>query len=75
MKTKIILLAEDNPDNVYLTLRALKKNNIMNEIIVAQDGVEALDYLFGTGKFVGRDMSGMPQLILLNLMLREDERS
>ncbi len=69
MKTKIILLVEDNPDDVQLTLRALKKNNIMNEIIVAQDGVEALEYLFGTGKFSGRDMSVMPQMILLDLKM------
>jgi len=69
MKTKTILLVEDNPDDVQLTLRALKKNKIMNEIIVAQDGVEALDYLFGTGKFSGRDMSVMPQLILLDLKM------
>lgn len=69
MKTKKILLVEDNPDDVQLTLRALKKSNIMNEIIVAQDGVEALDYLFGTGKFSGRDMSLMPQLILLDLKM------
>ena len=69
MKTKTILLVEDNPDDVQLTLRALKKNNIMNEIIVAEDGVEALDYLFGTGKFSGRDMNFMPQLILLDLKM------
>ena len=69
MNTKIILLVEDNPDDVQLTLRALKKNNIMNEIIVAQDGVEALEYLFGTGKFSGRDMSVMPQMILLDLKM------
>lgn len=69
MKTKKILLVEDNPDDVQLTLRALKKSNIMNDIIVAQDGVEALDYLFGTGKFSGRDMSLMPQLILLDLKM------
>ena len=69
MKTKTILLVEDNPDDVQLTLRALKKNNIMNEIIVAQDGVEALEYLFGTGKFSGRDMSIMPQMILLDLKM------
>ena len=69
MKTKNILLVEDNPDDVQLTLRALKKNKIMNEIIVAQDGVEALDYLFGAGKFAGRDLSVMPQLILLDLKM------
>ena len=69
MKTKTILLVEDNPDDVQLTLRALKKNNIMNEIVVAEDGVEALDYLFGTGKFSGRDLSFMPQLVLLDLKM------
>ncbi len=57
MKSKIILLAEDNPDDVKLTLRALKKSNILNEVVIAEDGVEALDYLFGTGKFAGRDTS------------------
>lgn len=69
MKTKHILLAEDNPDDVKLTLRALKKSRILNEVVVVQDGVEALDYLFGTGKFAGRDMSVMPQLILLDLKM------
>jgi two-component system response regulator len=49
MEDKLILLVEDNPDDVALTLRALKKNNISNKIVVASDGVEALDYLFGTG--------------------------
>jgi len=66
---KVILLAEDNPDDVALTLRALKKNNILNEVIVAQDGVEALDYLFGTGKFDGRDTSSKPQVVLLDLKM------
>ncbi|MFZ2196585.1 MAG: response regulator [Thermodesulfovibrionales bacterium] len=87
MKSKIILLVEDNPDDVKLTLRALKKSNILNEVIVAQDGVEALDYLFGTGKFEGRDTGLMPQMILLDLKMprmdglevlhriREDERT
>ena len=69
MKTKSILLAEDNPDDVQLTLRALKKSNILNEVIVAQDGVEALDYLFGTGKYAGRDTSILPQVILLDLKM------
>jgi CheY-like chemotaxis protein len=69
MKTKHILLVEDNPDDVKLTLRALKKSNIANEVVVAQDGVEALDYLFGTGEFSGRDMSIMPQIILLDLKM------
>jgi CheY-like chemotaxis protein len=69
MKNKIILLAEDNPDDVALTLRALKKSNILNEVVVAQDGVEALDYLFGTGKHAGRDTRVVPQLILLDLKM------
>lgn len=66
---KIILLVEDNPDDEALTLRALKKNNIMNEVVVARDGVEALDYLFGTGVHSGRDSSIQPQIILLDLKL------
>ncbi|MBI5055750.1 MAG: response regulator [Nitrospirae bacterium] len=69
MQTRNILLVEDNPDDVKLTLRALKKNRILNEVVVAQDGVEALDYLFGTGNFAGRDMSVMPQVILLDLKM------
>lgn len=69
MGEKSILLVEDNPDDVELTMRALKKNNIRNEIIVAKDGVEALDYLFGTGKYEGRDLNDMPTLIVLDLKL------
>ena len=65
----IILLVEDNPDDEELTMRALKKNNISNEIVVARDGAEALDYLFARGKYSGRDQSKMPQLILLDLKL------
>ena len=68
-KDKIILLVEDNPDDEELTMRALKKNNISNEIIVARDGAEALDYLFARGKYSKRDTSIMPQLILLDLKL------
>ena len=68
-QTKIILLVEDNPDDAALTLRALKKNNIMNEVVVAQDGVEALDYLHGTGGYVDRNVLDLPQLILLDLKL------
>jgi len=64
-----ILLVEDNRDDEALTLRALKKNNINNEVVVAHDGVEALDYLFGTGVHAGRDLSVMPQVILLDLKL------
>ncbi len=68
-KDKIILLIEDNPDDEALTLRALKKNNIKNEVVVAHDGAEALDYLFGTGSYTGRDLTIMPQLTLLDLKL------
>lgn len=69
MSEKIILLVEDNPDDEALTLRALKKNNILNEVVVARDGEEALAYLFGTGKYEGRDTRIQPQLILLDLQL------
>jgi two-component system response regulator len=69
MGDKIILLVEDNPDDEALTLRALKKNNIANEVVVARDGVEALDYLFATGAHAGRDMRVVPQVILLDLKL------
>ena len=69
MDDKVILLVEDNADDEVLTLRALKKNNIRNEVIVARDGSEALDYLFGTGIHAGRDLSVMPQIILLDLKL------
>jgi two-component system, response regulator len=69
MRDKIILLVEDNPDDELLTLRALKKNGVLNKVVVARDGVEALDYLFGTGSYAGRDTGVMPQLILLDLKL------
>lgn len=69
MGDRVILLVEDNPDDEALTLRALKKNNITNKIVVARDGVEALDYLFGTGMYAGRDTSVEPELILLDLKL------
>jgi two-component system response regulator len=69
MSNKVILLVEDNPDDAALTLRALKKNNILNEVVHAQDGVEALDYLFATGAHEGRDTSITPQIILLDLKL------
>lgn len=69
MKQKVILLVEDNPDDEALTIRALKKNNILNEVIVARDGAEALEYLFGTGKYADRDMTVNPTVILLDLKL------
>ncbi len=69
MEDKIILLVEDNADDEKLTLRALKKNNISNEVVVARNGVEALDYLFGTGAYAGRNLSLMPQVVLLDLKL------
>lgn len=69
MQNKIILLAEDNPDDVKLTMRALKKANVLNEVVVAQDGTEALDYLFGTGKYAGRDVNQKPQVVLLDLKM------
>ncbi len=69
MKTKTILLVEDNPDDVTLTLRALKKSNVLNEIFVVRDGIEALEYLFGIGDFAGRDTKIKPQVILLDLKM------
>jgi len=69
MSDKTILLVEDNLDDVTLTLRALKKNNIGNDVVVARDGVEALEYLFSTGRYSDRDPSGLPQLVLLDLKL------
>jgi two-component system, response regulator len=69
MRDKVILLVEDNPDDELLTLRALKKNNVTGEVVIARDGVEALDYLFATGEYAGRDTTVMPQLILLDLKL------
>ncbi len=69
MTEKVILLVEDNPDDIELTERALRKNNIANKVVVARDGVEALDYLFGTGAYAGRDIDGQPQVVLLDLKL------
>ncbi len=66
---RVILLVEDNPGDEALTLRALKKNNIHNEVVIARDGVEALDYLFGTGLSAGRDPQQVPELMLLDLKL------
>ncbi|MFQ5964146.1 MAG: response regulator [Candidatus Scalinduaceae bacterium] len=69
MKDKIILLVEDDPDHIELTMRAIERHNVENGVVVARDGVEALDYLFGTGKYVDRDTSIMPVVILLDLKL------
>lgn len=69
MANSAILLVEDNPDDEALTLRALRKNNITNEVVVARDGVEALDYLFGTGLYANRDVSVQPQIVVLDLKL------
>ena len=87
MDQTTILLIEDNPDDVELTLHAFQKNHMANDIVVAGDGAEGLDYLFGTGKYAGRDAEEPPALILLDLQLpkigglevlrkvREDERT
>lgn len=64
-----ILLVEDNPDDVDLTLRAFKKSNVANGVVVARDGVEALDYLYATGAHAGRNADAIPQLVLLDLKL------
>jgi two-component system response regulator len=64
-----ILLVEDNADDELLTLRSLKKHNIMNEIVIARDGAEALDFLFGTGTHAGRPPERLPQVVLLDLNL------
>jgi two-component system, response regulator len=69
MDENVILLVEDNPDDEALTLRALKKNNIANQVVVARDGAEALEYLFATGKYSDRDASVIPQVVLLDLKL------
>ncbi len=69
MENGIIMLVEDNPDDEELTLRALKRGNILNEVVVARDGAEALEYLFGTGAYEGRDLSVMPLMILLDLRM------
>jgi two-component system response regulator len=69
MDNKIILLVEDNPDDVELTLRAFKQNNIFNKVVIAKNGVEALDYLFGKGIYAGRDVKDLPVVTLLDLKL------
>lgn len=69
VENRMILLVEDNPDHQALAERALRKNNIVNEIVVAQDGEEALQFFAGTGKFAGRDTSVIPAVVLLDLKL------
>ena len=69
MQHKMILLVEDNPDDEALTLRALKKNNIGNELVVVRDGAEALDFIFCKGAYAERNPRDMPQVILLDLKL------
>ncbi|MHB9024639.1 MAG: response regulator [Armatimonadota bacterium] len=69
MENSLILFVEDNPDDARLTLKALRLSNIVNETVLAADGVEALDFLFGTGTHAGRDTSILPRFILLDLKL------
>jgi two-component system, response regulator len=69
MRDETILLVEDNPDDELLTRRALRKSNVCNEVVVARDGAEALDYLFATGAYEGRNPLAMPQVVLLDLGL------
>ena len=69
MLEKTILLVEDNPADVTLTIRAMKRANIANEMIVARDGAEALDYLFGANQYAGRDKNEVPVIVLLDLKL------
>ena len=69
MNDRVIILVEDNPKDEELTLRAFKKNNILNPVVVARDGVEALDYLFARGGHANREPAALPQLILLDLKL------
>jgi len=73
MSDKTILLVEDNPDDEELTLRALKKNNILNQVTIVRDGAEALDYLFCLGAYAGRDASLQPAVTLLDLKLPKVE--
>jgi CheY-like chemotaxis protein len=68
-ESKVILLVEDNPRDEVLTLRALKKNHNIHDVVVVRNGVEALDYLFGSGAYAGRDLRDMPQFVLLDLKL------
>jgi CheY-like chemotaxis protein len=69
MKGSMILLVEDNPDDEELTLRALRRNNIGNQIVIVRDGVEALDFLFCQNAYADRDPGDLPQLMLLDIKL------
>src|SRR5215210_2010598 len=69
VRDETILLVEDDADDELMTRRTLKKNNVCNEVVVARDGAEALEYLFATGRYEGRDQSVMPQVVLLDLGL------
>jgi two-component system response regulator len=69
MSERYILLVEDNPDDEELTLLSLRKNNLAHEIVVVRDGVEAIEYLFGTGQYAHRDIQQAPTVILLDLKL------
>lgn len=69
MEKKVILLVEDNPSDIGLTKRAFEKNRIQNTLVVAEDGQEALDYLFGAGAYAGRDTNEMPAVVLMDLKL------
>lgn len=69
MNEKVILLVEDDPKDEALTLRALKKSNILNEVVVARDGADALDYLFARGTHAGRNVANLPSVVLLDLKL------
>jgi len=69
MSDQVILLVEDNPDDEELTLRAFKQGHVLNQIVVVRDGEEAMEYLFGTGRYAGRDTKILPQIVLLDLKL------
>lgn len=87
MYDKTILLVEDNPDDEALTIRAFRKNTVSSKVVVAHDGAEAIDYLFGRGAYAGRNVSELPTVVLLDLNLpkfdglevlrriREDDRT
>jgi two-component system, response regulator len=69
IRSRIILLVEDNPNDVKLTISAFEKSNVSNEIVVVGDGEEAIDYLFARGRHAGRDSEAMPEVILLDMKL------